>query len=179
MQYHSPTKVPCQVTQITTFHSNKYSMFGKFPCCLIAILSYCRTVLRFTWKLLWLKVQSGNSSLWSLSFNYATSSVDPYTWPVFFDDTWNSAAGENRTVSNHSLISVGEEPIAKTLKRNAIRGSISVRGFAYCPRFFAARKATSGKRWSVRDKRCLSLSLALSILPSLTNLSSHRSSKNG
>lgn len=179
MQCHSPTKVPRQVTPITTFRSNKCfdaQQVSSLSHCYFVVLSRCSWI---TWELLWPKVQTGSSSLWSLSFNYATSSSDPCAWPAFFDDMWNSAIGENRT-RLWSHFPIRERPITKALEKQFATLSLrSFARFACCSRFFAARKATSGKRWSVRDKRFLSLSFALSILPSLANLSSHRSSKNG
>lgn len=61
------------------------------------------------------------------------------------------------TGRDDDLISVGEWPIA--LERNATRGcifpSLDSRE-SCCPRFFAGRRATSGKRWSIRDKTFLS-----------------------
>lgn len=125
MQCHSPTKVPRQVTPITTFRSNKCfdaQQVSSLSHCYFVVLSRCSWI---TWELLWPKVQTGSSSLWSLSFNYATSSSDPCAWPAFFDDMWNSAIGENRT-RPWSHFPIRERPITKALEKRNSRLYLSV-----------------------------------------------------
>jgi len=123
MQCHSPTKVPHQVTSITTFRSNKCSMHDKFPRFLIAIPSYCRAVL------------GSRGSFNGRKFKPTTLPFDPYHLitrrraPILARDPCSSMIREiarlGRIKREHGLISVEKESIAKALKRNAIRGSIS------------------------------------------------------
>lgn len=123
MQCHSPTKVPRQVTPITTFRSNKCSMYGKFPRFLIVIPSYCRTVL------------GSRGSFHGRKFKPVALPFDPYHLitrrraPILARDPCVLRRYVEITrlerIRDYSLISVEEEPIVEAPKRNAIRGSIS------------------------------------------------------
>lgn len=142
MQCHSPKKVPvCQITLIT--YRCNISVRCTINTFFLIIPSYCSVVL---------ESRGG--------FYYRFRNLKPAVIPIDLYQLITRSShvtrvrrryvkqcGRGESGRDDGLISVGELPIA--LKRNVTRGiciSPSLDPRSRCSRFFAARRAMSGKR---------------------------------